>query len=226
MRCGFARFKLRAHFLGFATPPDLPEVCSFLLDDAILVMSLTVISVSTFIDKYATNITITSIPGIGMSRIVSSTFALQAAPEDRTAAREEARQQVEKMSEAMIEEKGLLNHAQAALLLDVSTKRVGELVRLGKLTDFTFLGRKYVSIREVCGGSKQDLKAGRPPRPSGQRLPEQAKATAKTDAQASVGEYAASYFKKQREAANERRRAEFWNKWHGILEARRNERKA
>ena len=97
-----------------------------------------------------------------MSRIVSSTLALRAAPEDRAAAREAAREQVEKMSEAMIEEKGLLNHAQAALLLDMSTKRVGELVRRGKLTDFTFLGRKYVSMREVCGRSEQDLKAGRP----------------------------------------------------------------
>ena len=161
-----------------------------------------------------------------MSRIISSTLALQAAPGDRALAREEAWRQVEKMSEAMIQEKGLLNHAQAALLLDVSTKRVGELVRLVKLTDFTFLGRKYVSMREVYGRSKQDLKAGRPPRLVEHRFVEQSKATAKTDAQASVGEYAASYFKKQREAANERRRAEFWNKWHGILEARKNERKA
>ena len=156
-----------------------------------------------------------------MSRIVSSTFALQAAPEDRAAAREAARQQVEKMSEAMIKEKGLLNHAQAALLLDVSTKRVGELVRLGKLTDFTFLGRKYVSMREIWDRNKQDLKAGRPSHPMGQRFPGQAKAAARTD-----GQYAASYFKKQREAANEKRRAEFWKKWRVTLEARRNERKA
>jgi hypothetical protein len=187
----------------------LPEVCNFLVDD-----------------KYTTSITITSIPGIGMSTIVSSTFALQAAPEDRAAAREEARQQVEKMSEAMMEEKGLLNHAQAALLLDVSTKRVGQLVRLGKLTDFTFLGRKYVSMREVCDRNKQDLKARRPPRPMGQRFARQSKAAAKTDAQASLGEYAGSYFKKQREAALERRRAEFRKKWREILEVRRNKRKA
>ena len=159
-----------------------------------------------------------------MSRIVSSTFALQAAREDRAVAREEARQQVEKMSEAMIGEKGLLSHAQAALLLDVSTKRVGELVRLGKLTDFTFLGRKYVSMREIWDRNKQDLKAGRPPRPMGQRFPGLSKAAPKTDAQQSVSEYAASYFKKQREAANERRREEFRKKWREILEVRRNER--
>jgi hypothetical protein len=156
-----------------------------------------------------------------MSRIISSTLALQAAPGDRALAREEAWQQVEKMSEAMIEEKGLLNHAQAALLLDVSTRRVGELVRLRKLTDFTFLGRKYVSMREVWDRNKQDLKAGRRPRRIGQRLPAQSKGAA----QAPVREYAASYFKKQREAANERRRAEFRKKWREILEVRRNERK-
>ena len=156
-----------------------------------------------------------------MSRIISSTLALQAAPGDRALAREEAWQQVEKMSEAMIEEKGLLNHAQAALLLDVSTRRVGELVRLRKLTDFTFLGRKYVSMREVWDRNKQDLKAGRRPRRMGQRLPAQSKGAA----QAPVREYAASYFKKQREAANERRRAEFRKKWREILEVRRNERK-
>jgi hypothetical protein len=156
-----------------------------------------------------------------MSRIISSTLALQAAPGDRALAREKAWQQVEKMSEAMIEEKGLLNHAQAALLLDVSTRRVGELVRLRKLTDFTFLGRKYVSMREVWDRNKQDLKAGRRPRRIGQRLPAQSKGAA----QAPVREYAASYFKKQREAANERRRAEFRKKWREILEVRRNERK-
>lgn len=161
-----------------------------------------------------------------MSRIVSSTFSLRAAPEDRAAAREAARERVEKMSEAMIEEKGLLNHAQAALLLDMSTKRVGELVRRGKLTDFTFLGRKYVSMREVCGRSEQDLKAGRPLRPMRQQFPGQSKAAAKTNGQGSLGEYAGSYFKKQREAANERRLAEFRKKWHEILETRRNERNA
>src|SRR5438552_11565782 len=116
-----------------------------------------------------------------MSRIVSSTFALQAAGEDRAVAREEARQQVEKMSEAMIKEKGLLNHAQGALLLDVSTKRVGELVKLGKLTDFSFLGRKYVSMREVWERNKQELKAGRPAMAAGKRMKARLKAALKHD---------------------------------------------
>src|SRR6266513_1396421 len=152
--------------------------------------------------------------------LLSSTFMLQSSVADRARARADASKEFQRMSAAMVEEKGLLNHAQAALLLDVSTKRVGELVRLGKLTDFTFLGRKYVSMREVWDRNKQDLKAGRRPRRMGQRLPGRAKATARTD-----GQYAASYFKKQREAANERRRAEFRKKWREILQVRKNERK-
>ena len=171
-----------------------------------------------FVDKYGTGITITSISGIGVTTIVSSTFALQAAPEERAAARDEAWQQAEKMSATMIEENGLLNHAQAALLLDVSTKRVSELVRLGKLTDFTFLGRKYLSMREICDRRKQDLKPGRPSHAMGQRFPRQSKAAARAGAQAPLREYAASYFRKQREAATERRRAEFRKKWRAILE--------
>src|SRR4029450_11208847 len=145
-----------------------------------------------------------------MTAIASSTLALQAAPADRAAAREEAHREMGRMSEAMIEEKGLLNHAQAALMLDVRTKRVGELVRLGKLTDLVFLGRKYVSMREVWERNTQELKAGRPPRSAGQPIAAQLKAAADADSvQGSIGGYAGSYFKKQREEANERLRAEF-----------------
>jgi len=42
------------------------------------------------------------------------------------------------MSGAMVEEEGLLNHVQAGLLLGVSVKRIGELVRLGKLRRFAY----------------------------------------------------------------------------------------
>ncbi|MBA3834150.1 MAG: hypothetical protein H0X34_20115 [Chthoniobacterales bacterium] len=101
------------------------------------------------------------------------------------------------MSDAMVEEKGLLNHAQAALLLDVSTKRVGELVRLGKLTDFAFLGRKYVSMREIWDRNQQDLKAGRPPRPKGKRITARLKAAFKHDAlQVRQGGFQGAYQKK------------------------------
>src|SRR6266702_1828674 len=99
-----------------------------------------------------------------MTALASSRLAVQEAIDDGAAARDEALREMGRMSEAMVEEKGLLNHAQAALMLNVSTKRVGELVRLGKLTDFIFLGRKYVSMKEVDERSKQELKAGRPRR--------------------------------------------------------------
>ena len=132
-----------------------------------------------------------------MTAVASSTFALQAAPADRAAAREEARHEMQKMSEAMIEEKGLLNHAQAALLLDVSTKRVGELVRLDKLTDFTFLGRKYVSMREIWARNEQELKAGRPPMPKGKQIKARLKAALKHDSlQVRQGGFQGPYQKK------------------------------
>jgi hypothetical protein len=151
-----------------------------------------------------------------MTLTASSTFALQGTQADRAAAREQARLEMKQMSDAMVEEKGLLNHAQAALLLDVSTKRVGELVRLGKLTGFTFLGRKYVSLREIRERNTQELKAGRPPRRAGPRI---TKAAVKTDgAQASLGGYGGSYFKKKREEAKQSLRAEFGKKWHEIRE--------
>src|SRR6266581_4200676 len=128
-----------------------------------------------------------------MTLTASSTFALQGTQADRAAAREQARLEMKQMSDAMVEEKGLLNHAQAALLLDVSTKRVGELVRLGKLTGFTFLGRKYVSLREIWERNTQELKAGRPPRSIAKRVAASLKAAVKTDSgQASFGGYAGS----------------------------------
>lgn len=114
--------------------------------------------------------------------IASSTFALQSSAEDRARARTQAAKEFQRMSDAMVEEKGLLNHAQAALLLDVSTKRVGELVRLGKLTDFTFLGRKYVSMRELQARNQQELKAGRPRRSLPKRIGASLKAAVKHDA--------------------------------------------
>jgi len=84
-----------------------------------------------------------------MTAVASSTLALQARPADRAAARAEAYAELQEMSKAMVEQKGLLNFAQAGLLLDVSTKRISELVRLRKLRRFDFLGRTYVSMREV-----------------------------------------------------------------------------
>lgn len=73
-------------------------------------------------------------------------------------------EELRNMSRTMVKEEGLLNHAQAALILDISTRRVGELVDLGKLSGFEFLGRAYVSLREVVARRATDIKAGRPAR--------------------------------------------------------------
>jgi hypothetical protein len=142
--------------------------------------------------------------------LISSTFALQSSAEDRARARAGAEKEFERMSQAMIEEKGLLNHAQAALLLDVSTKRVGELVRLGKLTDFTFLGRKYVSMRELWERNKQELKAGRPPMPAGRRIKAQLTAALKHDKnQVRLGGFQGPYQKKLREEQKRKRKGKW-----------------
>jgi hypothetical protein len=165
-------------------------------------------------------VTVSVITVIEMTTTFSSTLALQAAPEDRAEARREAEKEFRAMSDAMIAEKGLLNHAQAALLLDVSTKRVGELVRLRKLTDFTFLGRKYVSMREVWTRNKQELKAGRPRHSFLKRAQASLHAAAKTDRnQARLGGYSGAYQRhteRQRKAElHEKYRA----KWRELREA-------
>ena len=112
---------------------------------------------------------------------------------------ENARKELDAMSAAMIEEEGLLNHAQAALLLGVSVKRVFELVRLNKLKRFDFLGRTYVSVREVRERYKEELKAGRPKRGVAQSAVASVKAALKTDAaQAKLGGFAGPYEKARR----------------------------
>jgi hypothetical protein len=89
--------------------------------------------------------------------------------------------ELRQMSKASFDHDGLLNHAQAALILDVSRRRVAELVELGKLTRLNFLGRTYVSVREVMARRDADVKAGRPKRTMGQRLKYAGKAFAKYD---------------------------------------------
>ena len=68
------------------------------------------------------------------------------------------------MSRVSQQQQGLLNHAQAGAILEVSARRVAELVQLGKLTRHDFLGRTYVSVREVLDRREADVKAGRPAR--------------------------------------------------------------
>lgn len=136
---------------------------------------------------------------------------------DPVASKEEMRRELQRMSDAMVEEKGLLNHAQAALMLDVSTKRVGELVRQGKLTRFDFLGRTYVSMREIWDRNRKELRAGRAPRPLGRRIAASVKAAVQTDSlQARLGGYAGPYMKAKHKAAKERMRERDRKLWAAI----------
>ena len=113
---------------------------------------------------------------------------------DRRADKEEMRRELVRMSDTMVKEKGLLNHAQAAVLMDVSTKRVGDLVKQGKLTRFDFLGRTYVSMREIWARNQQELRAGRKTRPMTKRIIASVKAAVQTDSlQARLGGYAGPY---------------------------------
>lgn len=78
--------------------------------------------------------------------------------------------ELRQMSRVSVQEDGLLNHAQAAAVLEVSPRRVAELVELGRLTRHDFLGRTYVSVREVLERREADVKAGRPPRSLRQKV--------------------------------------------------------
>src|SRR5207248_119229 len=153
-----------------------------------------------------------------MTAVASSTLALQARPEERAVARAEAYAELQEMSKAMVEEKGLLNYAQAALLLDVSTKRVSELVRLGKLRRFYFLGRPYVSMRAVGERYQQELKAGRPPRSFPKRAAASVKAALKTDsAQRKLGGYAGPYVREQDRKKGQKNREQLKKVWRTII---------
>ena len=78
----------------------------------------------------------------------------------RAEERENARQEILRMSDTMKAEDGLLNHVQAATLLGVSVKRVSELVRLRKLSRFDFMGRTYVSVKELMARYHEEIAAG------------------------------------------------------------------
>lgn len=96
--------------------------------------------------------------------IIASASAELREPESSGKKQKGLLKELREMSRTMIEEEGLLNHAQAALILEVSTRRIGELVETNKLRRFEFLGRTYVSVREVLERRGADIKSGRPPR--------------------------------------------------------------
>ena len=90
--------------------------------------------------------------------------------------------ELRQMSRVSVQENGLLNHAQAAAVLGVSPRRVAELVELGRLTRHDFLGRTYVSVREVLERREADVKAGRPARSIPQRIRAAARVVGNYDA--------------------------------------------
>jgi|SRR5882724_1291082 len=90
--------------------------------------------------------------------------------------------EVRQMSRISQREEGLLNHAQAAAVLGVSTRRIGELVELGKLCRYDFLGRTYVSVQEVLERRNAEVKAGRPRRSVAQKIRTAAKILGNYDA--------------------------------------------
>lgn len=136
---------------------------------------------------------------------ISSSCALQASDDDRAAAHLEAHGQLQEMSEVMVEEKGLLNYAQAGLLLDVSVKRISELVRLGKLKHWQFLGRTYVSMTQVRERYRRALKDGRSPLNKRKQIVAAVKAALKHDRlQVRLGGFQGPYQKKLRREAKEK----------------------
>ena len=132
---------------------------------------------------------------------MTTTLALSAtemarSAKDRTKRKAELSRELDEMSAVMVREEGLLNHSQAALLLDISPARLTELVNLGKLTRYDFLGRTYVSVKEVKNRGEQDLKAGRPVRNLAQKVAVGIKTALKTDAvQAKQGGFAGPFEK-------------------------------
>ena len=154
-----------------------------------------------------------------MTTAASSTLHSSARVGDRAGSKEEMRRELQRMSDAMVEEKGLLNHAQAGVMLDVSTKRVGELVRQGKLTRFDFLGRTYVSMREIWARNQMELRAGRPLPSLARRVAKSVKAAVQTDSlQARLGGYAGPHVRaRHREAKRtlRERDRELWRKITG-----------
>lgn len=131
---------------------------------------------------------VTSIP-------LSATLLARSA-KDRTKRKGEMDRQLDEMSAVMVQEEGLLNHSQAALLLDITPARLTELVRLGKLHRYDFLGRTYVSVKQVKARREQDLKAGRPARNLVEKVAVGIKAAMKTDAiQVKQGGYAGPHVK-------------------------------
>jgi hypothetical protein len=111
---------------------------------------------------------------------------------------QEQAEQLQRMRKVTEREEGLVNIPQAAVLLGNSRERIRELMKLGTLSRYEFLGHIYLSFREVKARREQDLKAGRPKRGILQKIANSVHAAALTDKlQAKQGGYAGPYVDKQ-----------------------------
>jgi hypothetical protein len=117
----------------------------------------------------------------------------------RKVSKADLRRELEEMAEVMVQEDGLVNVAQAAILLDVSRERVYELIELGKLKPFQYTGRTYISFRQLKERREHDVKAGRPRRNLFERAKVSVEASLKADAtQAKQGGFRGPVEKKKR----------------------------
>lgn len=125
----------------------------------------------------------------------------QATAAGRGRAKRSVLAELEEMRKAMLREDGLFNAAQSALFLDVSRDRIYELLELGMLTKYEFLGRVYLSYKELCARRAADVKAGRPPRNTVQRL----KVGAKTVRHMDAGQLASELYSDAKKLAGKKR---------------------
>ena len=121
---------------------------------------------------------------------------------------EQQSEELQRMRKVTEREEGLVNIPQTAILLDVSRERVRELMQLGTLSRFEFLGHIYLCFREINARRSQDIKSGRPKRNFLQKLGAGLHATAYTDKlQVKQGGYAGPYVQKEMAEKKARRRA-------------------
>lgn len=117
-----------------------------------------------------------------MTPAIADAYAAPSTEEEKPKKKHGVLDELKEMRGMMASEGGLFNAAQAALFLEVSRERVYELMELGLLTKHEFLGRIYLSCKELDMRREADVKAGRPPRSLAQQVKYAAKATAATDA--------------------------------------------
>jgi len=89
--------------------------------------------------------------------------------------------------------------------LEISRERVYELMELGMLTKYEFLGRTYMSFKEIQTRRQADLKAGRPKRGLLRRIALGVKEIANTDVE-QLYHHGVSIADKQLERDVERRK--------------------